>query len=322
MHVPRPDAIAAPTTGPGADAYHVPVLADAVRALVEGCPHVVDGTLGGGGHAQRLLEAGHRVTGVDRDPAARAAAAGRLARWIADGRCRILAATFADAARCLPDDEPVHAVLLDLGVSSRQLDDEARGFSFRPGAPLDARMDPEGGDLTAADLLNTAAPEAMATWFREYGDEPRARRLATEVVRRRATRPFAVSDDFVGAIRGALGPRTGPADFARLFQALRLVVNDEPGELARALPAWRDRLSPGGVLAVISYHSGEDRVVKAAFRDWSQACTCPPRQPTCTCGGVAAGTRITRKSVVADAAESAANPRARSARLRAWRKAA
>lgn len=307
---------------PGADPYHVPVLGDAVRSLLAGCAHVVDGTLGGGGHAQLLLEAGHRVTGVDRDPEARAAAARRLAPWIADGRCRLVAATFADAAALLPADEPVHAVLLDLGVSSRQLDDDARGFSFRPGAPLDARMDPAAGGATAADLLNTAAVEVLGAWFRDLGDEPRARRLAAEVVRRRGTRPFAVSDDLVGAIRGALGPRTGPSDFARLFQALRLAVNDEPGELARALPAWRERLSPGGILAVISYHSGEDRVVKAAFRDWSARCTCPPRQPTCTCGGVAAGERLTRKAVVAEAAEAAANPRARSARLRAWRKAA
>lgn len=307
---------------PGADTYHVPVLAAPVREFLAGCAHVVDGTLGGGGHTALLLDDGHRVTAVDRDPEARAAATTRLASAVAEGRLAVVAATYDDVARIAPGDVPVHGVLLDLGVSSHQLDAEARGFSFRLGAPLDARMDPASDAPTAADLLNDAPEASLAEWFRDLGDEPHARRLAREVVRRRATRPFAVSDDFVGAIRGALGPRSGPGDFARLFQALRMVVNDEAAGLSRALVGWRDRLAPGGVLVVISYHSGEDRLVKQAFRDWSTACTCPPRQPVCTCGGVAIGERLTRKAVVADAAESATNPRARSARLRAWRKAA
>ncbi|MFN9452803.1 MAG: 16S rRNA (cytosine(1402)-N(4))-methyltransferase RsmH [Gemmatimonadota bacterium] len=307
---------------PGADAYHVPVLADAVRTLLAGATHVVDGTLGGGGHAALLLAAGHRVTAVDRDPAARAAAAERLDAALAAGRLRIVAATYDDIDAIVPAGAPVDGVLLDLGVSSRQLDDVGRGFSFRPGAPLDARMDPSADAPTAADLLNRADEDDLATWFRDLGDEPQARRLAREVVRRRASRPFVTSDDFVGAIRAVRGPRSGPADFARLFQALRMVVNDEAGGLARALARWRDRLAPGGVLVVISYHSGEDRLVKHALRDWSIACTCPPRQPTCTCGGRAAGQVLTRKAVVAEPGEAGTNPRARSARLRAWRKAA
>jgi 16S rRNA (cytosine1402-N4)-methyltransferase len=315
---------ALPGTGvlPGADTYHVPVLADAVRQALAGASHVVDGTLGGGGHTALLLDAGHRVTGVDRDADARAAASARLAAWLRDGQLTMVEATFDDVSAIAPGDAPVDGVLLDLGVSSRQLENAARGFSFRPGAPLDARMSPDGRGPTAADVLNTADEGALAVWFRTHGDEPRARRLAAEVVRRRGNAPFAISDDFVGAIRGALGPRSGAPEFARLFQALRIVVNDEAAGLVRALDRWRDRLTPGGVLAVIAYHSGEDRIVKQAFRSWSTACTCPPRQPMCTCGGVAAGTLVTRKAIVPTDAEAAANPRARSARLRVWQKAA
>jgi 16S rRNA (cytosine1402-N4)-methyltransferase len=211
--------------------------------------------------------------------------------------------------------------LLDLGVSSHQLDDPSRGFSFREGAPLDMRM---GGDSTssAAEFLNRAEERELARIFREYADEPHAGRLAREIARRRATRPFATSDDLVGAIRGALGARTGPADFARIFQAVRIEINRELVGLERALPALRDRLEPEGVFAVITYHSGEDRLVKHAFREWSRPCVCPPRQPTCTCGGRPLGETLTRKPIVAGPDEIASNPRARSARLRAWRSAA
>jgi len=141
------------------------------------------------------------------------------------------------------------------------------------------------------------------------------------VVRRRGNRPFAVSDDFVGAIRGALGPRTGPADFARLFQSLRIVVNDELSLLEQAMPVLRDRLEPGGTLAIITYHSGEDRLVKHAFRDWSSDCICPPKQPVCTCRGHALGTLVSRKATTPSPDELARNTRARSAHLRAFRRA-
>ena len=175
---------------------------------------------------------------------------------------------------------------------------------------------------TAATWLQGADERDLARAFREYADEPRAGRLAREVIRRRGTRAFAISDDLVGAIRGALGPRTGPPDFARLFQAVRIAVNDELAGLALALPLLRDRLSPRGVMVVISYHSGEDRLVKHAFRDWSAACVCPPKQPVCTCRGRPLGTTLTRKALTAGAFDSASNPRARSARLRAWQRAA
>src|SRR5262249_24059272 len=161
-------------------------------------------------------------------------------------------------------------VLLDLGVSSRQLDDDALGFSFRPGAPLDMRMSGDGA--TAAELLNESPEEDLATVFADWGDERKARPLAREVARRRSRAPLAVSDDLVNAIRSVLGPRSGPGDFARIFQALRIAVNGELDGLGEALPALRDALVPEGRLLVISYHSGEDRIVKHAFQAWAKSC--------------------------------------------------
>ena len=301
--------------------YHQPVLAREVVELLKDAKTVLDGTLGGGGHSEALLRAGvPRVVGIDRDPDAIDAASRRLAPHAAAGRFSTVRSNYADVleapelAGVRPD-----GVLLDLGVSSHQLDDAARGFTFRPGAPLDMRMgdEPRG----AAELLNEEDEGALARVFREYGDEPRAARLAREVVRRRARAPFATSDDLVNAIRGTLGPRSGPGDFARIFQAVRIAVNDELAGLARALDAIREALAPGGILAVITYHSGEDRLVKHTFREWSADCVCPPRQMQCTCRGRALGGLVTRKPVLPTQEEQDANPRARSARLRAWRKA-
>jgi 16S rRNA (cytosine1402-N4)-methyltransferase len=297
------------------------VLVREVCALLEGCDTVLDGTLGGGGHAAALLAQGHRVVGLDRDATALATARARLATHLADGRFEAVQGNHDEIESIAAlAGRTFDGILLDLGVSSRQVDDDARGFSFRPGVALDMRMDAAGG-ATAADLLNESDDATLTRVFREFGDEPKARRLAREVVHRRERAPFATSDDLVGAIRAVLGPRSGAPDFARLFQAVRIAVNDELDGLARGLVALRERLAPGGVLAVIAYHSGEDRLVKHAFRAWSTACTCPPRQPLCTCGGVALGAVLTRKPVLASDAEVAANPRARSAHLRAWRKA-
>ena len=284
---------------------------------------VLDGTLGGGGHSAALIAAGADVTALDRDPEAVAAAHARLADAEAIGRFHPVVANFADVDR-VPElaGRAFDGILLDLGVSSHQIDDARRGFTFREGAPLDMRM---GADATmsAADFLNTVDEQSIAATFKEYADEPRAMRLAREIGRRRATRPFVTSDDLVGAIRATLGPRSGPPEFARLFQAVRIEVNQELVALERALPVLRDRLAPGGVIAVIAYHSGEDRIVKHAFRAWSQACTCPPRHPMCTCGGDhALGTVVTKRAVTAGADETARNPRSRSARLRAWRRSA
>ena len=278
-------------------------------------------SLGGGGHTAALLAAGKRVTALDRDPAAIHVASDRLRDELTSGALEIVQCNYADV-----DSVPAlagrtfDAILLDLGVSSRQLDDDTRGFSFRVGAPLDMRM--EGRGITAADWLNTSDDATLLHAFRSYGDEPRAHRLARVVLERRALRPFAISDDFVNAIRATLGARSGPSDFARLFQALRIAVNDELAGLARALPVLRDRLTSGGLFLVMAYHSGEDRLVKHAFRDWSTDCTCPPRAPFCQCDGVALGTLHTRKAIVADVGEIALNPRARSAHLRIWQRAA
>lgn len=300
--------------------YHAPVLVAEVVELMAGARRVLDGTLGGGGHTEALLAAGAQVTAVDRDPDAVSAAGTRLGEYVRNGRLRLVRGNYAQLAGTPIDGERFDGILLDLGISSHQIDDAARGFSFREGAPLDMRMGPDA-TRDAATFLNSADEGELAWVFREYGDERRAIRLAREVVRRRANRPFATSDDLVGAIRATLGPRSGPPEFARLFQAVRIAVNDERSGLERALPDLRVRLAPDGVFVVIAYHSGEDRIVKHAFRDWSTACTCPPRQPVCTCGGRALGTLVTRRAVQASAAEVAVNPRARSARLRAWRAA-
>lgn len=313
-----PSASQSPTSD---TAYHAPVLAVEVVELLHSAKSVLDGTLGGGGHAEALLEAGvAHVTGVDRDPDALASARAHLQPYHDRGRFRAVLGNYADLSG-IPDlgDATFDGMLLDLGISSHQVDAGARGFTFREGAPLDMRM--SGAGDSASDILNRAGERDLARIFRDYGDEPRAGRLAREVIRRRGTVPFATSDDLVKAIRGALGPRTGPSDFARLFQALRIAVNDEITGLDRALPALRARLRPGGTLAIISYHSGEDRLVKHAFREWSSDCVCPPKQPVCTCRGRALGETLTRRAIVPQAGEVERNPRARSARLRAWRAA-
>jgi 16S rRNA (cytosine1402-N4)-methyltransferase len=302
--------------------YHAPVLVDEVVGLLGGEGSVLDGTLGGGGHSAALLETGAQVTALDRDPNAVRIACQRLADPQRAGRFRAFVANYADIDGIAAlAGERFTGVLLDLGVSSHQLEDPERGFSFRPGAPLDMRMG-EDAALTAAELLNEADELQLIRVFRDYADERRASRLAREIIRRRANRPFATSDDLVGAIRAVLGARSGPGDFARIFQAVRIEVNDELPGLARALPTLRDRLAARGAIAVIAYHSGEDRVVKQTFRDWSVACTCPPLTPRCVCGAVARGQVVTKKAITASPPEVSHNPRARSARLRAWRSAA
>lgn len=312
----------APDGGAFDSAYHAPVLVDEVRGVFEGARTILDCTLGGGGHSAALLAIGADVTAMDRDPHAVAAARERLAAEEAAGRFRIILGNFAEAERLLPHQrQKFDGILADLGVSSHQIDEASRGFSFREGSPLDMRMDPAAG-MTAADLLNTLEEGELVTVLRDYADEIRARSLAREIVRRRRTVPFESSDDLVRAIRGALGARSGPSDFARIFQGFRIAVNDELASLERALPVLRDHLEPGGVLAVIAYHSGEDRIVKHTMRDWSRDCVCPPRQLECTCGGKALGELVTRKATKASAEEISHNPRARSARLRAWRRAA
>lgn len=285
--------------------------------LAVGCRRFVDCTVGDGGHAVLILQAGGELVAIDRDPDAISVAKARLGSadvfWL--NCCFADPEALETIRRFRPD-----FILFDLGVSSRQLDSDARGFSFRRDVPLDMRMTSSSGP-SGADLLNTLDGGALTRIFRDHADERRAKHLANTIVRRRRTSPFSTSDDLVNAVRAALGPRTGPADFARLFQAVRIEVNGEIRALEEALPVVVDALVPSGIVAVVSYHSVEDRVVKHQFREWSRICVCPTGVPICTCRGRALGVQATRKPIGPKAEEIAANPRARSAKLRVFRKA-
>ncbi len=304
--------------------YHQPVMVDEVLTFLSpvGQKVFLDGTAGGGGHARAILEACPEcsVIALDRDPEALAEARSVLARF--GERVRFMHSRF-DEVLDDPEirDAGVDGALLDLGVSSHQLDEDARGFAFRRGVPLDMRMD-AGEGRTAAELLAEADEAQLARVFRELGEEPRARRLAREVAKRRSTEPLTTSDDLVAALVIALGRTPSAQDKARIFQAVRIAVNAELESLERALPMLRDALREGSAFVVIAYHSLEDRMVKRAFREWSQACVCPPDLPVCACRGRPLGEVLTRRPIRPSEAETARNPRARSARLRAWRKAA
>jgi 16S rRNA (cytosine1402-N4)-methyltransferase len=297
-------------------------MVEEVVALLVGADQILDCTLGGGGHSEALLASGSSVVALDRDEAAITEARKRLASYEASGRFLAIRGNFGEVDRIQElSGRRFDAILVDLGVSSHQIDADDRGFSFRPGALLDMRMD-RRSNTTAAELLNTLDEAELSHIFREYGDEPRANRLARQIVHRRDRKPMHVSDDLVDAIRGAFGPRMGPGDFARLFQAVRIAVNDELTLLENALPLLREKLKPGGRLAVIAYHSGEDRLVKHTMREWSSSCICPPKQLQCTCRGKSLGELITKRATTASPKETALNPRSRSARLRAWQSAA
>jgi 16S rRNA (cytosine1402-N4)-methyltransferase len=284
----------------------------------------MDGTVGGGGHARALLDRypDCRILAVDRDPAALEESRSALAPW-AD-RVRFFEGRFDEAARHAGTDGPtLSGALLDLGVSTRQLDADERGFTFRPDAPLDMRMSGSiHGTPTAADVLNGASESELTRIFRDHGEMPRAHRLARAVVLLRGDRPFEVADHFSEAIAKASGRPAGPKEKAPAFQALRIEVNGEMESLDEALPLLKEALLPSGVLAVISYHSLEDRRVKRAFAAWSTACTCPPDFPVGVCGGPSEGAQVNRKVIRPSDDEVGRNPRARSARLRGWRKAA
>jgi 16S rRNA (cytosine1402-N4)-methyltransferase len=332
-----------PTPDPPTPAYHVPVLGEQVRALLvpggtpDGGPvHLhpvnphpfkgIDMTLGGGGHTALLLAATApegRVLGLDRDPAALAAAERALIPFA--GRFALARAAFDAVDRVAAEHgfAPADAVLMDLGVSSRQLDDPARGFSFRADGPLDMRMDPDG-PVTAADLVARLSEADLARLFKDLGEERHARRIARAVVRARAEAPIATTARLAEVVANAVPAkerhtaRIHPA--TRVFQALRMAVNDEAGQLARGLEAAFTVLGPGGRMAVISFHSLEDRAVKRFFKDLSTGCVCPPAFPVCRCGRVPRARLLTRRAQRPAAAEVAANPRARSARLRAVEK--
>lgn len=302
--------------------YHVPVMLREVLHYLrpERGGVYLDGTLGGGGHAEAILSASPAVTlvGADRDPDAVAESWRRLAPF--GERFRPVCANFTEALDLAEIGAgQLAGALLDLGISSHQVDAEARGFTFRSGAPLDMRMEGAAGGETASELLNTLSEDDLATIFYRYGEERRSRRLAMVVAEMRRISPFERSDQLVQAIERVI-PRATPQDRARIFQSLRIAVNAEIDALTVSLPRLREALAPGAVLVVLSYHSLEDRIVKDALREWSRECICPPGLPICICRGVPYGSLLTRKPVTASPEEIQANPRARSARLRAWRK--
>jgi 16S rRNA (cytosine1402-N4)-methyltransferase len=306
------------------EAYHEPVLGTEVieHLAPHGTGLYLDGTVGGGSHTRMILEVCSecRVLAVDRDEEAIEAA--RLALTPFEGRVRFIRCRFDDAPRD-PEarDVGLDGAVLDLGVSSHQLESDARGFTFRRGVALDMRMDESTG-LDAVRFLAEASEERLTQVFRDFGDEPKARRLAREIVKRRATAPLETSDDLVAALAVTLGRSPTARDKARIFQAVRIAVNEELESLELGLPAIREVMNDGAVMVVISYHSLEDRVVKNAFREWSKSCVCPPELPACVCRGRPLGQTLTRKPIVPTEAEIDRNPRARSARLRAWRRAA
>jgi 16S rRNA (cytosine1402-N4)-methyltransferase len=281
----------------------------------------LDATVGGGGHAVLLLEADPavRVIGLDRDSDAIEAARRRLESYAE--RVELIEANYRDVGRLETHIaiEDLAGALLDLGVSSHQIETKTRGFSYRPGTPLLMRMGGTTGDREPAGVfLNRASEAELGHVFREYGEERRWRALARQVTRRRMTRPFETSDDLVGALTAVLGRRATEREKARLFQAVRISVNDELSALEEGLGAIRTGLEPGGRLVAISYHSLEDRIVKNAFRDWGRECVCPPGLPECRCRGAPLGRVLTRKPLRPSQEEVDRNPRARSARLRVW----
>ena len=304
------------------DSDHVPVLAEEVLSLlhVRAGETVVDGTFGAGGHASLLasaLRGEGKLIAIDRDPSV----APYFERFRRETRIktRLHHGDFSDVlGRLAENGVRADAVLLDLGVSSMQIDRPDRGFSYAVDAPLDMRMDPSSS-FSAAELVNESSERDLADIFRRYGEERYARQIARAIAARRRRQPFERTGDLVEVVKSAI---PAPARFGeghpakRVFQALRIEVNDELGALERALPAALEMLRPGGRLAVISFHSLEDRSVKQFLRAQEQGCTCPPDFPVCVCGSLPAMRATPRRAVRPSAAEIARNPRAQSARLR------
>ena len=295
---------------------HIPVLLQPVLDFLTPAQRVIDGTLGAGGHTRALLDSGvSEVLSLDVDPMALEIARSNLSSYA--GRVHIVHASYGDmvAQAHLLGWEQVDGILLDIGVSSMQLDRPERGFAFMQDGPLDMRFNPLGGGLSAADLVNEADEAELAGMFYKYGEEPQGRKLARGIV---ASRPYETTRQLATTIEHITPRRKGdkihPA--TRVFQALRIAVNDELGGLERVLPQAINLLRPGGRLAVISFHSLEDRIVKQTFKLASTDCICPPHVPICVCGHEATVRLLTRKPLIADDAEIAQNPRSRSAKLR------
>lgn len=307
--------------------HHIPILRDTVVSLLE--PKrggiFVDGTLGGGGHAEAVLEQlpqDGKLYGIDRDGAAIEAASARLARF--SEAFTAIRGNFFDMKQLLAQQgvTEVDGILLDLGVSSYQLDTPERGFSYHEDAPLDMRMD-SSAPFSAYDVVNGYSAEELTRIIREYGEERYASRVANTIVREREKAPLDSTVRLAEIVKLALPApaRREPQHPARrTFQALRIEVNGELAGLSQALTDAHDLLRSGGVLAVITFHSLEDRITKQTFRTFENPCTCDPRAPMCTCGKTPTAKALTKKPIVADETELEENPRARSAKLRAIRK--
>lgn len=306
--------------GGSAGNYHVPVLEEEVVTALEPRPGklILDGTLGGGGHTARLLAAGAQVVALDQDPEALAFARRRLEEAGLDDNLVTLRLNFSSFPELLEEaglDAVLDGILLDIGVSSHQLDCGERGFSFQHSGPLDMRMDPDA-PLSAAGVVNTWPEEELARIFYEYGEEKASRRVAKMIVSRRERELFETTQDFAGAVATVV-PKRGPAHPAtRVFQALRIAVNDELGVLEQALLTAHRWLKPGGRLAVITFHSLEDRIVKQHLRRHSEPEIDRPEWPAPRPNPECYYRLISRKAIAASDAELARNPRARSAKLR------
>jgi 16S rRNA (cytosine1402-N4)-methyltransferase len=305
--------------------YHVPVMLRETLDLLITDPAgtYVDGTLGGGGHTAAMLERVRgkgRVMAFDADAGAIAHARERFGGddgALADGSLVVRQAYFSQATGMLRDDAVrPHGVLLDLGVSSRQLDSDQIGLSYRSTMSLDMRFDPESGQPSAREIVNRRTPEEIATLLRTYGEEPAAWKIAKAIAAARMGKPIDTTTDLRSIIEAIIPQKFLMATLSRVFQALRIAVNDELGELEHALDAYTGLLHTGGRFAILTYHSLEDRLVKDAFREEARSCICPPELPVCRCDKVQRLKVLTRKPVLPTPEEVAHNPRARSAKLR------
>ena len=305
---------------------HVPVLLEeCLEGLaIDPAGIYLDGTAGGAGHSRQIAlrldgAQGGRLISLDQDPDAVATARARLAGLPAT----VVQINFRYAGQALDElgIPQINGALLDLGVSSHQLDDAARGFSYRADAPLDMRMSQQGE--TAADLVNTASREELSRILRDYGEEPYAWQIAGRIVDLRETAPFETTLQLAEAVASAMPPaqrRKNKNPARRTFQARRIAVNHELDALDEGLDTIFEHLAPGGRLCVITFHSLEDRLVKNKFRRWATACTCPPEFPVCVCGGKAKAKLVNHKPIEAGGQELEENRRSRSARLRVLEK--
>lgn len=306
---------------------HNPVLINQVKTLFlnSGAARIIDGTLGGAGHASAILQSlpDARLLGIDQDPVAINAATEKLSRF--NQRATVVRGRFSDMYNIAKDNgwENVDGILLDLGVSSPQLDSPERGFSFRQDGPLDMRMNPNS-TLTAAQILNEYPEKDLADILYNYGEERKSRQIARAVVARRAKQQWTNTADFASLVTAIVGRehQHGLPPATRSFQALRIEVNDELGELKRGLEAAMKILAVGGIIVVISFHSLEDRIVKQFFNLQAATCVCPPGLPICTCGKIKTLDILTKKPVVPDEQEVLSNPRSSCSKLRAAKRIA